>query len=181
MKINNLLVKPLSKLPECLIYRTQKNVGQNRIYQIAKIISLKDGKLKGVAEFYPANAYRGNANEKESSVFVSWLYVYDQGNGFGTKLLNYVKEYSKKIGCHGNFWLDSSPNITPQKAPHTFYRKYGMTSDSLKTDKQLDKFIKQNKIPTYKDMGEILRYYPPIAVPQKENIFKRIYKKLFFK
>ena len=34
MKINNLLVKPLSKLPECLIYRTQKNVGQNRIYQI---------------------------------------------------------------------------------------------------------------------------------------------------
>ena len=178
MRINYLL-KRYGKLPECLIYTRQKRVSPFLTYQIARIVSLKDRQLKGEVIFRPSYANRSGIGEP--SIFIESLKVFDRKKGFGTKLLNYVKAYSKRIGCKGNFWLDSSPYMLPLEAPHTFYRKYGMTSDSSKIDRQLDKFIKQNKIPTYKDMGEILMYYPPIETPKKENIFKRILKKLFFK
>ena len=171
-------IKP-QKLPDHLIYRTQKQISYDKIIQIARIISLKDGQLKGAVEFFPALAYR-NGSKKEPSVFIYVLQVFDRKKGYGTKLLNYVKNYSKEIGCNGNLWLDSSPCLLPQEIPHTFYRKFGMTTDNKKIDKQLDKFIKQHKIPTHRDMCEVLMFYPENKPEPKENIFKRIWKKLFF-
>lgn len=171
-------IKP-KKLPECLIYKIQNQVTYNKTHYIARIISLKEKTVKGEIVFYPSYAYR-KGGEREPSIFIYWLKIFDRKKGYGTKLLNYIKNYSKQIGCKGNFWLDSSACLLPNEAPHTFYRKYGMTSDSKKTDKLLDKFIKKNKIPTYKDMPEILMYYPEHKI-EKKNIFKRIWNKLFFK
>lgn len=166
------------KFPNYYIYRSQKFLSLNNIREVAKIISIKDGQVKGEMEFRPSYVNR-KAKGGEPSLFIDFLVIHDRKKGYGTKLLNYAKKCSEQMGCEGNFWLDSSTCFLPQEIPHTFYRKFGMTSDNIKTDKMLDKFILKGKIPTYKDMGDVFMYYPNYN-QKKVNIFKKLWNKLFF-
>ena len=110
-------IKP-KPFPDCLIYKTERKYNALEKHEVARIISLKDGKLKGEAEFYPALN-----SEKIPSVFVARLIAFERKKGYGTKLLNYIKRYSQNIGFNGNFFLEANSCFLPLESPHTFYRK----------------------------------------------------------
>ena len=100
------------------------------------------------------------------------------GHGYGSKMLDFARSYSKKIGCNGYISLTSDGCYNPHRLPHIFYRKYGMSTESRKIDKKLDKFIAKGKNATYKDFKTEEMFYPPIKHP-KSKIKKLIDK--FFK
>ena len=87
--------------------------------------------------------------------------------GLGTKMLDYVQNFSKRKGCDGRFYLCADPQFTPKEAPHIFYRKYGMNTGNPKDDAKIDMFIKEGKNGTIEDFPHQKMYYPPIP-PQEQ-------------
>lgn len=116
------------------------------------------------------------------SLYIDNLISNCSGNGLGTKMLDFAKIYSKKVGCNGYFHLLADGCYNPHRLPHIFYRKYGMNTTNYKIDKKLDKLIKKGKNATYKDFKTEEMYYPPIKhkeIKHKESKFKQFISKLF--
>ena len=91
--------------------------------------------------------------------------------GYGSVLINFAKNYSKKIGCNGYVVLKADSSFTPNRVPHLFYRKQGFSSFDPITDKKMDKFIRKNKDATHRDFRAIVMHYP--ANPPKQNALKK--------
>lgn len=100
-----------------------------------------------------------------------------RGKGYGTIMLDFAKNYSKKTGCNGLFHLFADGCYNPHRLPHIFYRKYGMSTINPKIDKKLDKLIAKNKNATYKDFDTEQMFYPPIKHP--ESKLKQLINKIF--
>lgn len=120
--------------------------------------------------------------KRDGKVNIPSLYIWKlisncSGSGYGSKMLDFARIYSKKIGCNGYINLTADGCYNPHRLPHIFYRKYGMSTESSKIDKKLDKFIKKGKNATYKDFKTEEMYYPPIKHP--ESKFKQFISKLF--
>lgn len=63
----------------------------------------------------------------EGSVLaVDFIEVNRPNKGFGTKILKFAEDYSREIGCKGYLTLKADSSFTPNKIPHTFYRRFGV-------------------------------------------------------
>ena len=115
-------------------------------------------------------------NYGDSVLAIDFLEVTSQNNGLGSKILKFAEEYSKQIGCNGYLTLKADGSFMPQKVPHIFYRKFGLSTFDKKTDKKLDEFIIKNSNATSKDFPCLLMHYPP--QPDKTSKFMQIFVKI---
>lgn len=97
--------------------------------------------------------------------------VHDRGDG--SKIIKFAENYSKETGCNGYMVLKTDSTFTPERTPHTFYRKMGFTTRNRKIDRKLDRLLRKNKSAKFGDFHSMLMVYP--ALPQKEGgFFKKI-------
>ena len=107
--------------------------------------------------------------KKMPYILVLMLLSHPRKQGLGTKMLDYAKNFSKRNGCEGRFYLCADPQFTPKEAPHIFYRKYGMNTGVPEDDKKLDMFIKEGRSATIEDFSHQKMYYPPIPPTEKQE------------
>lgn len=160
---------PLKKIPEYLLYKgIQKN--SRFSYEIFNIGSTKTQSQLGQMVCHKSNiSLRKNYNGPILIIDFITTKIHDKG--YGSILLNFAKQYSKKIGCNGYIVLKADSSFTPKRIPHLFYRKQGFSSFDPITDRKMDRFIRKNKNATYKDFMATIMHYPPN--PPKTNIFKK--------
>ena len=169
----------LRPLPKYLIMRNYgKEKDGMRVYST---LSTKTGKICGHVICRPETVMRNKRRLR--SMYVDELISYYPGNGSGTALLNFIKNLSKRTGCGGRFHLSASGCFTPQRVPHIFYRKYGMSTGNKYTDKRLDMFIKNGQDASTWDFNGVVMYYPPEApekVPPKaaSGFLKKIFSNI---
>ena len=116
--------------------------------------------------------YEGNV------LAIDFLEVNDKNKGIGTKILKLAENYSKIEGCKGYMTLKADCSYSPQRIPHTFYRKFGFSTLDKNLDNKLDKFIQSKQNATSNDFPCLLMHYPP--QPEKISKFK-ILKNFIYK
>lgn len=158
---------PIKQMPKTLIVHSYTRYLNNFVDQFVLVPTNKDefGK-KVIMKCFPEYI------EREGIKNVPSLYIWEllsncSGSHYGSKMLDFARNYSKKIGCNGYIHLSSDGCYNPHRMPHIFYRKYGMSTKSARIDKKLDKFIAQGKNATYKDFNTEEMFYPPIQHPNK--------------
>ncbi len=162
------------KLPENLIFhKTIKLDGGE--YEKFVMFSTKTGDKKGTAlmKCFPTLI------ERDGKKNVPSLYVWflkSSEHGFGTAMLNLARRYSQQVGCGGRFHLSADVGFMPNRIPHIFYRKFGMSTGDPGIDKKLDKFIARGKDATWNDFKTMPMYYPPMASQEqpKRTVFQKI-------
>ena len=135
--------------------------------RIYNAISTKTGEICGRVSYSPESILHDG--KRINSLYVENLLSYKPNQGVGTTLLNFIRTLSYNYGFGGNFHLSASGILKPNRIPHIFYRKYGMTTGRKSLDAKMDEFIKEGKDATYKDFDCILMYYTPEA-PQNPKI-----------
>lgn len=167
--------KVQKKLPDMLVLR-QKAVGFEDVVEQFTIISTKPENTGKKATMRCFPEYISRDGKKDvPSLYIWLLFSNCSGSGFGTAMLDFAKNYSKKIGCNGNFHLSSDVSFTPNRIPHPFYYKYGMNTKSPKINEQLERVVKSGKTATHRDFETIDMYYPPIEFLDTK-VEKFIYK-----
>lgn len=181
MNISHLKYPPLKcnlpkKIPEKLIIHDKWEYFNSYIDQFRMFSTKKEdfGKL-AVMRCFPEMIKRDLLVDIPS-LYVQFLSSNCSGSGFGTAMLDFAKNYSKKIGCGGRFHLSADVAFMPNRVPHIFYRKYGMNTGIPKIDFKLDKFVKLGKNATYKDFNNIEMYYPPIKSKKQTMLYNALYK-----
>ena len=164
LKCRNLRLAPryynrTRKLPDKLIFESG-NLYEGSSYKSFVMFSTKPN-CKDYAKIICGPSSIVINKQKLPSLCIYSLFSLPENQGFGTAMLNFAQSLSKKLGCGGNFHLTATDGWMPNRVPHVFYRKYGMTSGNKKIDKKLDKFIKKHKDATHYDFQEMDMYFIP--------------------
>lgn len=173
----------LKKLPDKLIYLRNINTAMHPPVEEYVIFSPKNGKIGGIMHCHKMNV-KIRPDFDGYPLGIDLIRTEKSGEGFGTALINFAKNYSKQIGSEGQICLKSVTSLSPMRIPHLFYRKQGFTTLDKKTDKLLDAFIKIKNCATYRDFPPILMYYPDKKACTKENFSGKInnfFNKIFHK
>lgn len=180
MNISHLKYPPIKynlpkKLTEKILFCSQVDYFGHDIDKFI-MVSTKKSEFGKFAQMkcFPELISRDGLNNVPS-LYVLFLSSNCSGSGFGTAMLDFVRVYSKKIGCNGFFHLTSDTAFMPQRVPHPFYRKYGMNTGIPKIDKKIDRFIESGKNATSEDFNMIDMYYPPVE--NKQGVFKKLFDK----
>ena len=160
------------KIPEKLIYLRQINYAANPSQEEFVIFAPHAKDISGRMVCHKSNL-RLRPDYKGTSLAIDYLTVFEPEKGFGRALINFAKNYSKKIGCNGYVFLMADGSYTPSRVPHVFYRKCGFTTLDKKLDKGLDKCIKKNKPANWNIFHNELMFYSPLKT-EKTDIYKRI-------
>lgn len=186
MNVSKLLYPPIKcntpkKLPECLFMHQYTDYAGVQVDKFTLIPTDKKhfGK-RIIMKCFPEYI------DRDGKINIPSLYVWKltsncSGDGFGTKMLNFAQNYSRRLGCNGYLHLSADVCYTPNRVPHLFYRKYGMSTDSTYIDKKLDRFIKKGKDATYREFNTMNMFYPPIEHPKNkiEKLVDKFTKTLF--
>lgn len=177
MKYAPLVCPKLNKFPDKLIYEQRSSVVGLRKYVI---FSTKSGEnALGKMICYPSTVERAGQG-KQNSLYVWSLFSPTSGKGVGTAMLDFAKVLSYQLGCGGRFHLSADSGWFPNRVPHIFYRKYGMTTDSQYFDRRLDKFVKKGKNATHLDFPTMDMFYPPLVRSEKDGLLTKILRFLHF-
>ena len=163
------------KLPEYLFWEHKDSFDTWDIAMFSTKDPSKTGKMSLIKTKQPVNG------RPTPYILVLMLLSKPRKQGLGTKMLDYVQNFSKRNGCEGRFYLSADPQFTPKEAPHIFYRKYGMNTGYPEEDKKIDTFIKEGKNATIKELSHIKMYYPPIQpleTPKPEQPKKSLWQTL---
>ena len=175
-----------SKIPNILIYTVDKPLNSGVIRHYSKLIDLKKGEL--LAYMNTEKELIPKEHKLVPSLYVDILVSLYKGKGFGTQMMNYAQKLSQKLECKGNIHLIACSEYAPKKAPHIFYKKYGMNTGDYFTDKKIDNFIMHNKNATKRDLPNIEMYYPPVKTEinpdelpyiEEDGFWKSLFKKIF--
>ncbi len=153
-------------LPEHLIYKTRSYINDIPVDQFV-MFSVKHPKDHAVMTCFPTLIER--EGKPVPSLYIWRLHSHPSGCGFGRDLLKFAKKYSENLGCHGYFHLSADSSWNPNRVPHIFYRKCGLSTPYTMYDKELDCFIKKNKTATHKDFETMDMFYPPIVHKVKSS------------
>ena len=157
--------KPLSKMGEEIIHKTGLKYWNIPESEIFVMFNTKKSKNRCFMATYPRKINR-DGEKNIPSLYVAKIFSIPLRCGFGTKMLDFAKAHSKKIGCNGYFHLDAHSAYTPHSIPHIFYKKVGLNTQYAYVNDRLDKFIKSGKNATYKNFNNMRMYYPPIKNPE---------------
>lgn len=131
----------------------------------------------------PHNKYNPTSKDIKS-FYISFIRSFDEGKGYGLKMLKLAKNESQKQGCKGYMHLLATSIYSERKhSPHRMYRRFGFTSTDKKKLEIIDKWIQTNKKPHWILMESTPMYYQPKEKQPNYkirlfNIFNKI-KKLF--
>lgn len=149
------------------VYNNSVNTVMNPHQQVFVIYSKDKTKKLGTLVCHKSELSL-RPNYGGSVLAIDFLEVKERNCGYGTKILKFAEDYSKKIGCNGYMTLKSDVSYTPEKIPHIFYRKFGFSAFDKKADKKMDNFIRMGQNATKKDFPSMLMHYPP----EQEKISK---------
>ena len=166
------------KLPDVLIYQKQHKLSHDIDINVDDFFafSLKKPFEHAQMKCIKTDITRDNI-EHVPSLYVWILKSSSSGLGLGSSLLNFAKIYSKKIGCNGFIHLTAETSYSPNRVPHIFYRKFGMSTLNSNVDKRLDNFIRLGKYATSHDFETTDMFFPPIK-HERKNIFVKLLDKL---
>ena len=171
MKLSPLKSNIPKSIPDKLIYLRRPNTLMHPTQQEFVMFSTKGDLNTGLMICHKTNMQlRDDYNG--SSLAIDFITTKEQNKGMGRSLIEFAKKYSQRIGCNGFVHLRASCGFTPNRIPHTFYRKCGFSTLNKKDDALLDKFIKKNKNATFKDFPATLMFYP--AVEYKKTFFEKL-------
>jgi GNAT superfamily N-acetyltransferase len=141
MLINNQQIK---KIPEVLIYKHSSSYDYS-------MLNIKTGKLIGRMSVVPRkDLYIDMLNIRKS----------ERKKGYGYMFLDFAQNVSKSLGLGGRLRvLASLLGNDVKQPPHKFYRKYGFTSDDIKSLSVIDSAIEEKKN-LLSDFTPIYMYYP---------------------
>ena len=159
-------------LPEYLFYKTPHQVSNTY-----RMFSTKNGTYGGEIVLRKSLIqHRDDYNG--ATLAVDFINAKKWRQGYGTQLMNFAKNYSKRNGCNGYIILKADCGFMQQSVPHIFYRKCGFTTLDPKQDKKLDKFIKQGKNATHKDFKGMVMYYPAPTETKQPSFYDKIKEKI---
>lgn len=165
------------QMPRFLIFNAPHD---SRYDGCKKYMAFSTEKKKFCGNMFCRPGYIFIEGEPINSMCITELYSYGKVKGTGTALLDFARTLSKKNGCGGRFHLVASTCWAPERAPHIFYRKYGMNSGNIKKDKEMDEFIKKGTYASKLDFYNLLMFYPPIKYPTPKT-FKEKLRDIFYK
>lgn len=158
------------KLPEILIYQKQYKLYESADIMVDEFIAFS---LKKPSEYAKMKCIKSETarenNIKVPSVYVWFLRSNASGHGLGSTLLHIAKNYSEKSGCNGFFHLSAETSYAPERIPHIFYRKFGMSTAEEAMDCRLDEFIQKGKNATEDEFSTMDMFYPPIEHKHKQE------------
>jgi hypothetical protein len=178
IELNNLRFSPIinnsarGKFPDSLIYASKIKIMDVCIDKFVLFPTKENKGEKAVMLCFPEQINR--EGKLVNSLYVWSLKSTKSGLGLGSRLLNFAKLHSKKIGLNGNIHLISSTKREPERIPHIFYRKFGMNTNDIYVNHQLDKYIKEGKTATSRDFDSVVMYYPPIKFQPHTNKLNKI-------
>ena len=182
----NYPIKFQKHIPNNLIYTVKKPLRSGVIRYYSKLIDLQHGRL--LAYMNTERELIPKENAIVPSLYVDIIKSVYKNKGYGTQLMNYAKTLSKKLGCNGNIHLIACNEFDSKRAPHIFYKKWGMNTGDYFIDSKIDNFIQRNKKTQKDDFPNIEMYYPPVKYDidpdiiyfeQKEGFWKSLFKKFF--
>lgn len=153
-------------LTEHLIYKTCSYINDIPVDKFV-MFSLKHPKEHAVMTCFPTLIER--EGKPVPSLYIWYLHSHPTDCGFGSDLLNFAKIHSERLGCHGYFHLSADSSWSPNRVPHIFYRKCGLSTPYAMYDKELDSFIKKHKTATHQDFETMDMFYPPIEHKVKSH------------
>lgn len=186
MNISKLKFPPIKynfskNFPDRLIYHDKYEYFDGYIDQFKMFSTKKSESGKwAIMRCFPERIDRDYLTDIPS-LYIQMLVSNCSGSGFGTSMLNFAKNYSKKLGCGGRFHLSADVNLMPNRVPHPFYKKYGMNTGVPKIDFKIDRFVESGKDATYQDFHTVEMYYPPIKSKKKTFLSSVFYKILKFR
>lgn len=99
-------------------------------------------------------------------------------HNFGNKLLDFIVNESRNLGCKGKFHTIASERYTEKTPSHIFFRKYGMNSLDTFMITNIDRYLK-GKIPIEDlDTYDITMYYIPKKEKSAQNVGQSLLKKV---
>ena len=100
---------------------------------------------------------------RDNELYINYLLVKDKyrRKGFGTKLVDFAKTISTKMGYSGRLRCLACITAYDEKKPsHIFYRKYGFTTDDKSVLENIDNAIKEKRQLDCKSAPLTYMYYP---------------------
>ena len=167
--INKRYVEQSKRLPKEFLFKSSVYVGE---YSRDEVSLVSEGKIKSFMVCHKLN-FKLRDDYDGDTLGIDFLLSNDKGKGYGTKLLNYAKNYSKQLGCNGYICLKADSTLSYYKAPHQFYRKNGFTTLDKVIDKKLDKFNKEGLQGSYLDFRPKLMFFPPQREIQNLSIWDK--------
>lgn len=142
-----LFTKPVKPIPKYLILKLTSDYDLRNVY---KMFDTTTQKQVGVIEtVVHSRKIPTKKSGIESSLFIEYLMTNIKFQGIGTKLINFAKLESEKMGCGGRIDLVASKCFTPYMPPHIFYKKLGFKCTNKLMDKYLDFCLKfKKKVPS---------------------------------
>ena len=176
MGLNIPKIKPIKISSDRLICLQSVNKKMHPEQATFVLFSKKTGKVEGEMICHKSSMeLRDDYSGK--TLAIDFLIANKRKLGVGKALIDFAKKFSKQMGCNGYIFLKADPFITPNSAPHIFYRKCGFSTLDEKFDTKIDKYIKKNQDASWRDMPAKLMFYPP----QKQDKLSFIEKiKKFF-
>lgn len=173
------------KLPDILIYQKQHKLSNKIDINVDEFVAFS---TKNASKWAKMKCVKAAVSREDCHTVMS-LYVWllksqVSGCGLGSTLLKFAKKHSEKVGCNGYFHLCAVTHYDPDRIPHIFYRKFGMSSAEQSIDNKLDDFVKRGVNATENDFGPIDMFYPPILHTKSskkttENGFIKKVKNIF--
>lgn len=154
----------LKKIPDKLIFYAH----YTKLYHDFNMCTTKEP-LKSCRMYCNVSTFDVNGKQIPS-VLVYLIASEPRKQGLGFDMLKLVSRFSKENGCSGRFHLYADTTLLPNEVPHVFYRKFGMSTGDAKTDAKIDKFIKNGKKMTYKDINSMIMHYPPLPYQKEEKV-----------
>lgn len=165
-------------LPEHLVYEFPLVKFFHTVQDCFVMFKTKQPQKRCYMRCYPIQIIRKDMKSEIDSLYISNLISSPRRIGLGTKMLDFAQIYSKKIGCNGYFHLGACAGYSPDSIPHICYGKYGMNTESQKINKKIRNFIEKKKNATYKDIKNVMMFYPPIKFETWSDKIKNFFTSL---
>lgn len=162
-------IKP-PKRPPFYIFRIKGWEKEN--IQVYGAFSSKDGQMYGQVACSPCRILHNG--KFENSLYIEDLISQKPNSGAGSYLMKYMKILSKKLGCDGRIHLMASSCLQPERVPHPFYYRLGMSTGNEKLDRKIAQFAKSGKSATSQDFQSVMMYYPPAKTQKPKGFLEYI-------
>lgn len=142
-----------------IIYKTDLPEFNEIQYNIAKKIdgTWYTGEMVCSEQLLPL----GMGNREDKYLWIVHLFAKTREKGIGKSLVDFAKLISKKTGYEGRVGLHASGCYTPNRVPHTFYKKMGFRACNNDMNKKLDEYNRKKKAGNWKEFPMTVMLYKP--------------------
>lgn len=167
----------INKLPDKLIYHKVQTYSTGSSEDVFTIFFTRDCKKQAVMYCVPSEVFRKDLGYVKSLSVEFICNLSKQHMGLGRSLIEFAKNYSRKIGCGGRVNLYAVKGKSYKEYPHMFYHKCGFNTGISLFDNKMTRYIRKKVKPEDAKFPTLQMFYPPIAnVEPKPRFYEKIMK-----